>query len=125
MLYYSSSLLLDGENFDPIQKKALGTTKSEAHWFLLEKKMSFIGYDFYSLQKAKIKLDMYEKEVQETSLLKFYEKFLLVDGSHLSTLRIDSAKLEDSGKYICVVFRKGEKFFHKKNSDQNMLQTLL
>ena len=52
---------------------------------------------------------MFEKEVQETSLLKFYEKFLLVDGSHLSTLRIDSAKLEDSGKYICVVFRKGEK----------------
>ena len=61
--------------------------------------------------KSRDTVNISEQEAQESSWLKISEKFLHADGSHLSTLRIVSANVDDSGKYICVVFRKGKKYF--------------
>ena len=71
-----------------------------------------IGYEFYKIKDIlSFTRIIFEKEVQDNSWVTLSEKFVHADGSFLSTLKIGSAKLEDSGKYICVVFRKGEKYF--------------
>ena len=73
--------------------------------------MSFILFKKEKYIYMQRNVSLSQQEAQESSSLKISEKFLHADGSHLSTLRIVSANVDDSGKYICVVFRKGKKYF--------------
>ena len=92
----------------------------------MEKIIPSTGYEFYFFQKGKIHLyatqciSLSQQEAQESSSLKISEKFLHADGSYLSTLRIVSANVEDSGKYICVVFRKGKESTYIKHKNVNL-----
>ena len=80
------------------------------------------GMSFIFFKKEKyiyMRSNVSQQEAQESSSLKISEKFLHADGSYLSTLRIVSANVEDSGKYICVVFRKGKESTYIKHKNVN------
>ena len=48
------------------------------------------------------------KEVRGSPGRTLSDKFLLADRSHLHSLKLVSSRPGDSGKYICVVFRRGD-----------------
>ena len=81
--------------------------------------MSFILFKKEKYIYMQRNVSLSQQEAQESSSLKISEKFLHADGSYLSTLRIVSANVEDSGKYICVVFRKGKESTYIKHKNVN------